>query len=50
VFLPTENPAFLLVLFPVDLATGKTPIENAERCGTSFGGGRPIRYPNNNRG
>ena len=30
--LPTESPALLLVLGPVDLATGKTPIENAAQC------------------
>src|SRR6516164_6477302 len=48
--LPTESPALLLVLGPVDLATGKTPIENAEGRTASFGDSRPIRYPNNNSG
>ena len=48
--LPTEELSFLLVLGPVDLAAGKAPIENVERCGPSFADGRPIRHPDNNSG
>ena len=49
-FLPTKKVAFLVVLGPVDLATGKTPIENVDHRRASPADGRPIRQPDNNSG
>src|SRR5262249_44841058 len=49
-FLPTKKIAFLVVLGPVDLATGKTSIENVDRRRASPADGRPIRQPDNNSG
>src|SRR6516165_10825896 len=49
-FLPTKKVAFLVVLGPVDVATGKTPIENVDHRRASPADGRPIRQPDNNSG
>jgi len=46
----TEQLTLLLILSSVDLAAGKTPIENVDRCGASVADGRPIGHPDNNGG
>jgi predicted lipoprotein len=43
--LATDQLALLVILGSVDLAAGKTPIENVDRCGASLADGRPIRHP-----
>jgi len=46
--LPTDQPAFLVILSPIDLAAGKASIENVNRCGASSAAGSPISHPDDN--
>ena len=48
--LATEQLTLFLILGSVDLAAGKTPIENVDRCGASVAERCPIRHSDNNGG